>query len=165
MQPKKKIRSRHKVNVKKERSKQKKLAEKKQKQIQKQSDTKTDKIKQKPVRESALDIRLAKETKLYWIKAATGALSVFILRLIGFVGWLLLIWMLFFMLVFPFAVNYALGYKFDKEEWTWKNVLRPGLGVFFFLFMIVGVILHTSLVLIGQATGVYWYISYTGIHY
>ena len=161
MQPKKKIRSRHKVNVKKERSKQKKLADKKQKQIQKQSDTKPDKITQKPVKESALDIRLAKETKLYWIKAVTGALSVFILRLIGFVGWLLLIWMLIFMFVFPFAVNYALGYKFDKEEWTWKNVLRPGLGVFFFLFMIVGVILHTTIKLLG----ITYYISITGVHF
>ena len=165
MQPKKKIRSRHKVNVKKERSKQKKLAEKKQKQLQKQADIKKDDGKQKPVRESALDIRLEKETRLYWIKAVTGALSVLILRLIGFVGWLLLLWMLFFMLVFPFVVNYALGYKFEKEEWTWKNVLKPGLGIFFFSFMIIGVILHTTLVLIGQATGIYWYISWTGIHY
>ena len=161
MQPKKKIRSHHKVNVKKERSKQKKLAEKKQRRLQKQADAKTEKSKQKPVKESSLDIRLEKETKLYLIKAVTGALSVFILRLIGFVGWLLLFWMLFFMLVFPFVVNYALGYKFDKEEWTWKNVLRPGLGVFFFLFMIVGVILHTTLKLLG----VTFYISIWGVHF
>jgi len=161
MQPKKKIRSRHKVNVKKERQKQKKLAEKKQKQLQKQTESKEYKIKQKPIKESALDLRLRKETKLYWIKAVTGALSVFILRLIGFVGWLLLLWMLFFMLVVPFIVNYIFGYEFDKEEWTWKNVLRPGLGVFFFMFMIVGVILHTTLKLLG----VTFYISITGIHY
>ena len=143
MQPKKKIRSRHKVNVKKERQKQKKI------------------IKKKPFKESALDIRLEKETKLYWIKAVTGVISVSILRLIGFVGWLLLIWMLIFMLVFPFVVNFALGYKYDKEEWTWKNVLRPGLGVFFFMFMIFGVILHTTLKLLG----VTFYISIWGVHY
>lgn len=161
MQPKKKIKSRHKVNIKKERQKQKKLTEKKQKQLPKQTDSKTDKIKQKPVKESALDIRLEKETKLYWIKAVTGVISVSILRLIGFVGWLLLIWMLIFMLVFPFVVNFALGYKYDKEEWTWKNVLRPGLGVFFFMFMIFGVILHTTLKLLG----VTFYISIWGVHY
>lgn len=161
MQPKKKIKSRHKVNVKKERQKQKKLVEKKQKQLHKQTDTEIEQIKQKPIKKTALDIRLEKETQLYWIRAVTGALSVFILRLIGFVGWLLLIWMLIFMFVFPFAVNYALGYKFDKEEWTWKNVLKPGLGVFFFLFMIVGVILHTTLKLLG----VTFYISITGVHY
>ena len=161
MQPKKKIKSRHKVNVKKERQKQKKLVEKKQKRLQKQTDIKPDKIKQKPVKESALDIRLEKETRMYWIRAVTGAISVFILRLIGFVGWLLLIWMVVFMLVFPFAVNYALGYKIDKEEWTWKNVLKPGIGVFFFMFMIVGVILHTTLKLLG----VTFYISIWGIHY
>ena len=161
MQPKKKIKSRHKVNVKKERQKQKKLVEKKQKQLQKQTNIKPDKVKQKPVKESALDIRLEKETKLYWIRAVTGALSVFILRLIGFVGWLLLIWMLVFMFVFPFVINYALGYKLDKEEWTWKNVLKPGLGVFFFMFMIVGVILHTTLKLLG----VTFYISIWGVHY
>jgi len=165
MQPKKKIRSRHKVNVKKERQKLKKIAEKKQKQVQKRTDTKMDKIKQKPIKESALDIRLEKETKLYWIRAATGAISVIILRLIGFVGWLLLIWMLVLMFVFPFAINYALGYELDKEEWTWKNILKPGLGVFFFMFMIFGVITHTSLVLIGEATGIYWYISWAGFHF
>ena len=161
MQPKKKIRSRHKVNVKKERHKQKKITEKKQKQFQKQTHSTKEKVKQKPVKESALDIRLEKETKLYWIRAVTGALSVFILRLIGFVGWLLLIWMLVFMFVFPFVINYALGYKLDKEEWTWKNVLKPGLGVFFFMFMIVGVILHTTLKLLG----VTFYISIWGVYF
>jgi Flp pilus assembly protein TadB len=165
MQPKKKIRSRHKVNVKKERQKQKKIVEKKQKKVQKQTDTKIIKIKQKPIKESALDIRLEKETKLYWIRAVTGVIGVIILRLIGFVGWLLLIWMLVLMFLFPFAINYTLGYKLDKEEWTWKNVLKPGLGVFFFMFMIFGVIMHTSLVLIGEATGIYWYISWTGFHF
>ncbi len=165
MQPKKKIKSRHKVNVKKERQKQKKIIEKQQKHLQKQTDTETETIKQKSVKKSALDIRLEKETKLYWIRATIGALSALILRLIGFVGWLLLLWMAFFMLAFPFAANYALGYKIDKEEWTWKNVLKPGIGVFFFLFMIVGVVVHTTLILIGEATGLYWYISYTGFHY
>jgi hypothetical protein len=36
-------------------------------------------------------------------------------------------------------------YEYDKEEWNWKNIIKPGLGIFFFLFMIVGVLTHTFL--------------------
>ena len=46
------------------------------------------------------DLRLEKETKLYWIRAATGALSALIGRLLfGFIGWFLFLWMLFWWLL------------------------------------------------------------------
>ena len=84
---------------------------------------------------------------MYWIRATTGALSALFGRLIGLVGWLLFIWMLCFWLLFPFFVNFViLRYKYDKEEWNWKNIFMPGIGIFFFLFMIVGVTIHTFLI-------------------
>jgi hypothetical protein len=96
--------------------------------------------------EKTLDIRLARETKLYWIRCLTGALSAFVGRLIiGIIGWILLLWMLFFWFVFPFIVNKLLKYNLKKDEWTWKNVIKPGIGIFFFMFMIVGTVIHTLL--------------------
>ena len=99
--------------------------------------------------DESLENRLKKETKLYWIRAVSGALSALIGRLIGLIGWWLLIWMLCFWFLFPFFANFLiLRYKYDKEEWNWKNILMPGIGIFFFLFMIVGTLTHTFLVFI-----------------
>ena len=75
------------INIKKER---KKLIKEKRKLITKQEQQEDKKHKTK------LDIRLEKETKLYWIRAITGALSALLGRLFGFIGWPMLIWMLSF---------------------------------------------------------------------
>ncbi|MFX1356649.1 MAG: hypothetical protein ACFFA8_05130 [Promethearchaeota archaeon] len=125
------------VNIKRERQK---LIKEKKKQFQIQ-DLQVDKKSEKKI-----DIRLQKETKLYWIRAISGALSAFIGILIGLVGWILLIWMLCFWFITPFFVSFLIfRYKYNKEEWNWKNIIKPGLGIFFFLFMIVGVITFTFL--------------------
>ncbi|TFF85612.1 MAG: hypothetical protein EU518_00860 [Promethearchaeota archaeon] len=108
-----------------------------------------DKKKEAKGKQKDIDIRLEKETKLYWVRAITGAVCALVGRLIGFVGWLLLIWMLFFWFVFPFFASFIIfQFKYDKEEWTWKNIIMPGIGMYFFLFMIVSTILHTLLVMI-----------------
>lgn len=127
------------------RKKRKKIVKEKQKQPQKQEVVQIK--KEKTTKEKALDLRLKRETKLYWIRGATGALSALIGRLFfGFIGWILLFWMLVFWFLFPFFVSFViLRYKYDKEEWTWKNIIKPGLGVFFFLFMIIGIFIHTML--------------------
>jgi len=142
--PKKKIRSRHKVNIKKESQKQKKLAEKQKKKTEKPDSEREAKQKQKSAKDTALDMKIERETKIYWIRGISGAISALILRSIGFVGWTLLLWMVGLLLLYPFLLNFILGYKFEEEVWTWKNVLKPGLGLFFFLFMFVGVIVHTA---------------------
>lgn len=142
--PKKKIRSRHKVNIKKESQKQKKIAKKQKRKGQKPKKEPQTKQKQKSVKETALDTKIERETKIYWIRGLTGAISALILRSIGFVGWTLLLWLIGLLILFPFVLNFILGYKLEKEVWTWKNILRPGLGLFFFLFMFVGVIVHTT---------------------
>ena len=126
------------VNIKKERQK---LLKEKRKLLPKQ-DMQVDKKVTKKI-----DIRLEKETKLYWIRAIAGALSGLIGRLLfGLFGWLLFIWMICFWFITPFFVSYVLlRYEYDKEDWNWKNIIKPGLGIFFFLFMIVTVLTHTFL--------------------
>ena len=126
-----------KINIKKER---KKLIKEKRKLLSKQD------LLEEKKHKTELDIRLEKETKLYWIRAITGALSALIGRLIGFIGWPMLIWLLCFWFLAPFFFNFVvLRYNYDKEEWNWKNIIKPGIGIFFLLFMIVGVITHTLL--------------------
>ena len=123
------------INIKKER---KKLIKEKRKLLSKQDQQEEKKHK------TELDIRLEKETKLYWIRAATGALSAVIGRLIGFIGWPMLIWMVCFWFLSPFLFSFVvLRFNYDKEEWNWKNIIKPGIGIFFLIFMIVGVITHT----------------------
>jgi hypothetical protein len=125
------------INIKKER---KKLIKEKRKLLSKQDQQEEKKHK------TELDIRLEKETKLYWIRAATGALSAVIGRLIGFIGWPMLIWMVCFWFLSPFLFSFVvLRFNYDKEEWNWKNIIKPGIGIFFLIFMIVGVITHTLL--------------------
>ena len=126
-----------KINIKKER---KKLIKEKRKLLSKQE------LQEEKKHKTKLDIRLEKETKLYWIRAITGALSALIGRLIGFIGWPMLIWMVSFWFLAPFFFNFVvLQYKYNKEEWNWKNIIKPGIGIFFLVFMIIGVITHTLL--------------------
>jgi len=136
-----------KVDIRKRRQK---LLKEKRKELQKK-EIKTEK---KPSKE--FDIRLEKETKLYLIRAITGALSAIVGRLIlGLIGWFLLIWMLVWWFLFPFFVNYViLKYGYEKEEWSWKNIILPGIGIFFFSFMLVGVITHTILTLIPNFSSI-----------
>ena len=104
------------------------------------------KSQQKTESDKKLDIRLKRETNLYWIRTITGALSALVGRLfIGFIGWILLLWMLFFWFLFPFICNILLKYQYEKEEWGWKNVIKPGIGMFFFMFMITSTLTHTFL--------------------
>ena len=129
---------RKKVDIRKRRQK---LLKEKKKELKK----KEIKVEKKPSKE--LDLRLEKETKLYWIRAITGALSALIGRLFfGLRGWYMFFWMLAWWFLFPFVVSFfILKYEYDKEEWAWKNIILPGIGMYFFLFMIVGVFTHTML--------------------
>ena len=136
-----------KINILKKR---KKLIREKKKEFQKKD------ILPKTTAVKPLDIRLEKETKLYWVRAITGALSALVGRLIfGFIGWFLLLWMLGWWFLFPFVVSFLIfKFNYDKEEWNWKNILMPGIGIYFFLFMIVGVIIHTMLTFIPDFSSI-----------
>lgn len=126
------------VNIKKERQR---LIKEKKKLLPKQDFQ----MERKSTKE--IDIRLEKETKLYWVRAISGVLSGLIGRLFfGLIGWWLLIWMLCFWFITPFFVSFVVyKYEYDKAEWSWKNIIKPGIGIFFLLFMIVTVMIHTFL--------------------
>ncbi|MFX1257437.1 MAG: hypothetical protein ACFFAN_06245 [Promethearchaeota archaeon] len=130
------------------RKKRKKIIQQKRKQLPKEERDLEEKKKTKTEREEKLEIRLEKETKLYWIRAATGALSALIGRLfLGLVSWYLFFWMLGFWLGFPFFVSFIiLRYEYN-DEWNWKNIIKPGIGIFIFLFMIVAILIHTLLII------------------
>ncbi|MEE9377209.1 MAG: hypothetical protein V3V33_04145 [Candidatus Lokiarchaeia archaeon] len=136
-----------KVDIRKRRQK---LLKEKKKELQ----IKSPQIEKKPLTE--LDLRLEKETKLYWIRALTGALSALIGRILfGLIGWFLFLWMLVWWFLFPFAVSFLiLKYEYDKEDWNWKKIILPGIGIYFFLFMIVGVFLHTILYFIPNFSSI-----------
>ena len=129
---------RKKIDIKKRRQR---LLKEKRKEQKKQSIQ----VEKKPLK--SFDLRIERETKLYWIRALTGVLSAFVGRLFfGLIGWFMLMWMLLWWFLFPFIVSFnILKYEYDKEEWNWKNIIKPGIGIFFFLFMIVGVFFHTIL--------------------
>ncbi|MFX0046916.1 MAG: hypothetical protein ACFE8G_01995 [Candidatus Hermodarchaeota archaeon] len=135
------------INIKKER--QKLIKEKKK--LHPDQDLHIDKKATKKI-----DIRLEKETKLYWIRAITALFSGLLGRLLLGIpntkmvfGFWLFIWMLCFWFITPFVVSFfVLRYKYDKEEWNWKNIIKPGIGIYFFLFMIVAILTHTFLAFI-----------------
>ena len=135
-----------KFDVRKRRAKL--LKEKEKRQPKEDQEGWEEKKKFKTEKEEKLEIRLAKETKLYWIRGGTGAISALIGTLIGLKSWLLFLWMLGFWIGFPFIVSFLIfRYKYDKEEWNWKNIIKPGIGIFFFLFMIVAILITTLQVL------------------
>jgi len=140
MAPKKK-RAKKKIDVRKKRSK---LIKERQKELPPE-EIQVDKKRAKTEKEQALEIRLEKETKLYWVRAITGVLCGFIgVQIFELVSWPLFIWMLGFWFGFPFFVSFVIfRYKYDKEEWSWKNIIMPGIGIYFFLFMIVAIIMYT----------------------
>lgn len=135
------------VNIKKER--QKLIKEKKK--LHPDQDFQMDKKSTKKI-----DIRLEKETKLYWIRAITGVICGLVGRILFGIpntkmvfGFLLFIWMLCFWFITPFIVSFfVLKYEYDKEEWNWKNIIKPGIGIYFLLFMIITVLTHTFLAFI-----------------
>ncbi len=138
------IRRRKKVDLKKRR---KQLIKEQEKQLSPQDVEKIEERKEPKQKEGELDIRLKKETHLYWARALTAVFGAFVGRyLLGFIGWILFIWMLAFWFLFPFFVSFVLfRYKYDKENWSWKNIILPGIGIYFFLFMIVATVIHTLL--------------------
>jgi len=137
----KKKRAKKKVDVRKKRSK----LLKERKKEHPSEEIQLDKKRAKTEKEQALEIRLKKETNLYWVRAIMGALCGFVgVYFFGLESYPLLIWMLAFWFGFPFFVSFVIfRYQYDEEEWSWKNILMPGIGIYFFLFMIVAIIMHT----------------------
>ena len=134
----KKLKRRKRINIKRER---RKLIKEKRKQLEK------DDLLPEKKSTKEIDIRLEKETKLYWMRVITGLICGVLGRLaFGLIGWWLLIWMLAFWFLPPFIISqYVLKYEYDKEEWNWKNIIKPGLGIYFLIFMVSVIFIHTFL--------------------
>ncbi|MHA1734243.1 MAG: hypothetical protein ACTSU5_20080 [Promethearchaeota archaeon] len=91
---------------------------------------------------------MSDEDKLYWSKALMGIATGIVGRLVGLIGWWMLIWMLLFWFVVPFPVAllihpYNKGEKAGEKAWDWKLILKTGIGAFFSLFMLTSTFVHT----------------------
>ena len=103
------------------------------------------KIKEK---EEIKNKELSMEEKFYWSRAITGLLSgIFGAWPIQIVGWWMFLYMICFQFIFPFFLSFVvfrLPYK--KDKWDWKNILKTGIGVNFFIFLFASTAVHTIIV-------------------
>ena len=83
----------------------------------------------------------------YWAKAITGAVAGFLgVVVFELIGWWMLIYMILMMVVFPWILSFGFfRFRYDKENWSWKEILKEGVGIFFLTFMLVSTICHTLL--------------------
>ena len=89
------------------------------------------------------------EKKFYWTRAISGALAGLFGRLVfGLIGWSLFIWLISWWFGWPWIMSFVIfRIPYDKEKWSWKNILKTGIGIFFFTFMVVSTIIHTFIVM------------------
>lgn len=91
-------------------------------------------------------IPLTNEQKLYYIKLMMGFATGLIGRLIGLIGWWMLLWLMCFWWVAPLAIGYLMA-PYVRDKWDWKMFEKTAVGAFFFLFMVIATIVHTLLFL------------------
>lgn len=82
------------------------------------------------------------EERLYYYKLLLGFASGLIGRLIGLIGWWLLIWLVIFWLGAPFIIGLLIA-PYEKGKWDAKMFLKTAVAAFFFLFMVTSTIVHT----------------------
>ena len=131
--------------VKKNRPKKVDIRKKRKKLIKLREKKIEDESREKKGKEKKIDIRIARETKMYWARAVTGATGGFIARgIFQLIGWWIFLWLIAFWFLFPFFVSFVIfKFEYDKEEWNWKKIITPGLSIYFFLFMLVSVFTNT----------------------
>ncbi|MBN2155134.1 MAG: hypothetical protein JW776_03765 [Candidatus Lokiarchaeota archaeon] len=81
----------------------------------------------------------------YWGKAITGAIAGFLgVTLFRLVGWWMLLYMILVWFGFPWILSFGFfRFQYDKDNWSWKEILKEGAGIFFLTFMLVSTIFHT----------------------
>jgi hypothetical protein len=103
------------------------------------------KVKEKEERRKK---ELSMEEKFYWSRAITGLLSgIFGAWPFQIVGWWMFLYMMCFQFIFPFVLSFGvfrLPYK--KGKWDWKNILKTGIGINFFIFLFASTAVHTLVV-------------------
>ena len=88
---------------------------------------------------------ITKEEKFYWVRLAVGAvmglLGVLVFKL---VGWWMLLYMVLLLLGWPFIQSFLIfRLPYQKDKWDWKQILKTGIGGYFFTFMFVSTICFT----------------------
>ena len=110
-------------------------------------------VKQEKKEKTGLDKKKEEEeerkNKFYWIRGTAGIWSVLLGRLVfNLIGWNLLWWLLAFLVGFPWFISFVImRIPYEKDTWDWKMIMKTGIGAFFFLFMLVGTIVHTLLIM------------------
>ena len=81
----------------------------------------------------------------YWAKAITGAAAGFLgVYAFELVGWWMFIYMILMWFGFPWILSFGFfRFRYDKENWSWKEILKEGAGIFFLTFMLVSTVFHT----------------------
>ena len=81
----------------------------------------------------------------YWAKTITGALAGFFgVVVFKLVGWWMFLYMVLMWLGFPWILSFGyFRFRYDKDNWSWKEILKEGAGIFFLTFMLVSTVFHT----------------------
>jgi hypothetical protein len=100
-------------------------------------------------KEKVAEIERKKETtveeKFYWVRVGVGAIASFFgVVVFKIVGWWMLLYMGLFLLVWPFIQSFLIfRLPYQKDKWDWKQILKTGIGGYFFIFMFIGTICFT----------------------
>ena len=86
--------------------------------------------------------------KYYWYRTLSCGLVGFIGRaFFGLIGWWALLWMSIFLFVYPFLLSFLiLKIPYDKDNWSWKDILKNGLFGGFTTYMLIATVTHTFMV-------------------
>ena len=104
-------------------------------------------------KETSVEIRQKKERttedKMYWARVFTGiGAAILGVGVFQIIGWRLLIYMIAIWWGFPWFVSFViLREPYVKDKWDWKMIMKTGWGAFFFMFMLIGTIIWTLIVM------------------
>ncbi|MHA1611357.1 MAG: LVIVD repeat-containing protein [Promethearchaeota archaeon] len=87
------------------------------------------------------------EEKFYWAKVLSAVVTSLLAVLVfNLRGWWMLLYLAGFMLVWPFIQSFLIfRLPYKKDQWDWKQILKTGVGAFFFIFMLVSTASFTLL--------------------
>ena len=100
-------------------------------------------------KEKVADIEKKKEItteeKFYWVRVAVGAISALLGVLVfKLVGWWIFLYMMLLLLGWPFIQSFLIfRLPYKKDKWDWKQILKTGIGGYFFTFMFISTICFT----------------------
>ncbi len=88
---------------------------------------------------------ITKEEKFYWVRLAVGVISALLGVLVfKLVGWWMFLYMMLLLLGWPFIQSFLIfRLPYKKDKWDWKQILKTGIGGYFFTFMFVSTICFT----------------------